>query len=123
MGAGQVGIKYLVEVTFTNSHGATYEVDRALESMNGRDWRMACDAICGRILTLNGANPYEFDWPTPDARVTYDWAEDEDDVMKTVTLVWTVDERTWRWMNRAAATAATVGTPGGAEKRDGKART
>jgi len=99
--AGNVEVEYLVEVTFTNSYGAMDEIDHALESMNGRDWRMACDAICTRLLKRHDVNPDEFEWPCPDARVTYDWFEDEDDVTKTVTLVWQTDERTWRWMNPA----------------------
>ena len=47
----------------------------------------------GAVVFLSDADV--FGWPTPDVRVTRDWYEDEDDVTKTVTLVWQVDPETW----------------------------
>lgn len=94
-GGGEVESDCLVEITFTNATGAMGEIDHALESMNGLDFRRVCDKFLKLSLERHGLNADVFGWPTPDVRVTRDWYEDDDDVTKTVTLVWQVDPETW----------------------------
>ena len=105
-GDGTYEAEPLIRVTFTNCVGSMVEVDNALEQINGRDWRMIADEICKRLLQKQHRDPEKFDWPTPDVRVTHDYYEDENDITKTVTLVWQVDEETWKACQSPLAEAA-----------------
>lgn len=100
MGGGTKETDCVVRITYSNECGATVSVDGALEAMNGYDWRNACDMFLALALKGKGLDPNGFDWPTPNARVSYDYNGDENDIVKDVTLSFVVDRKTWEALVR-----------------------
>ena len=87
--------KYGLRLEFRNVIGNPEPVGDILDVLNMRDWRMVCDRFLCVILELVGKNPEEYDWPTPQVKVTYQGNPDEDDLTISVRLEWDVDEATY----------------------------
>lgn len=90
-----------VRVVFRNEVGQTVHVDGILEGFNMLNWRRICDRFAKAVLRRGGADPNDFDWPTPDVRVEYRADADADDVVTSVSLVWHVDYGTWEALKDA----------------------
>ena len=84
-----------IEVTFNNTVGQTCNVDGILETLNMRDWRVFCDKFLTKMLESIGRNSDAYDWPTPHPEVTKIPEEDDTDVIASVRVKWSLDERTW----------------------------
>lgn len=84
-----------IEVTFNNTVGQTCNVDGILETLNMRDWRVFCDKFLTTMLGSIGRNADAYDWPTPHPEVTKIPEEDDTDVIASVRVKWSLDERTW----------------------------
>ncbi len=99
-GRGDGGRRYAVEVVFRNDADESQEVDAALQEMNGCDWRVACDELLCRFARRLSLDPGDYDWPTPDARVSYEYDPDDGDSIAVVRLAWHVDGRTGQMVER-----------------------
>ena len=84
-----------IEVTFNNTMGLTGYVDSILETLNMRDWRVFCDKFLKKMLGSIGRNADKYNWPTPHPEVTKVPEEDDTDVISSVRVKWSLDERTW----------------------------
>lgn len=86
---------FSIEVTFRNQVGQTCAVDGILEKLNMRDWRIFCDKFLEKMLESSGRKPDAYDWPTPHPEVTKVPEEDDTDIIASVRIKWSLDERTW----------------------------
>lgn len=84
-----------IEVTFNNTVGQTCNVDGILETLNMRDWRVFCDKFLTTMLGSIGRIADEYNWPTPHPEVTKIPENDDTDVIASVRVKWSLDERTW----------------------------
>ena len=84
-----------IEVTFNNTVGMTGHVDSILETLNMRDWRVFCDKFLTKMLESIGRDADAYDWPTPHPEVTKVPEEDDTDVIASVRVRWSIDEKTW----------------------------
>ncbi len=99
-GRGEGSRQYAVEVVFRNDADESQEVDAALQELNGCDWRVACDELLCRFARRLSLDPDDYAWPTPDARVSYEYDPDDNDAISAVRLTWRVDGKTGRMVER-----------------------
>ena len=93
--AAGISPNFGVEVTFSNTVGQTGHVDSILETLNMRDWRVFCDKFLTKMIESIGRDADAYDWPTPHPEVTKVPEEGYTDVIASVRVRWSLDEKTW----------------------------
>lgn len=94
-----------VKVAFNNTDAETAsEADDKLERMNMLEWREACDKVIETLLARADIDPDPVDYPTPRPVVTKQ--ADENDVITTVSVLFTVNYTTMKAIDRALESLA-----------------